>query len=167
MNDHRPPLWGYDALAVALTSAFVVAFVLLVAEVVSICTQLVVPPLQRLLRWAGLEPPRWAEEALELADLTQEVVERLLYEVWDRFDPPLYSALRWLWRRLHMDWAVEVALLVLDICSVLPAEVWRLLTTGDADESQVQPTDQRCDHLPSGRCLDDDSRSGNRGEPNA
>ena len=167
MNDHRPPLWGYDALAVALTSAFVVAFVLLVAEVVSICTQLVVPPLQRLLRWAGLEPPRWAEEALELADLLQEIVERVLYELWDRFDPPLYSALRWLWRRLRMDWAVEVTLLVADIISVLTAEAWRRLTTGDGDEGEVQPTDQHRGHLPVGRRLDDGGRSGDRSEPDA
>ena len=164
MHD-RPPLWGYDALAVTLVGAFVVSLCLLAAEVVSILTYLVVPPLQRLLRRAGREPPPWSDELLELADLLEEIVERTLFGIADRFDSSLYAAMRWLWRRLHLAWAIEVALLVLDICSVLPGETWRWLIQGAGDEGPTDPDGQHPNHLPVGRGLDDGGGTGDRRHP--
>lgn len=167
MNDHRPPLWGYDALAITLTSAFVVALLLLASEVASICVQVTVPPLQRLLRWAGRDPPQWSEDLLELADVLEAIVERVLYELWDRFDGPLYSALRWLWRRLQLDWVVEVALLVADICSVLPREAWRWLLQEGRDEGPTDSDGQPPDRLLAGRGLDDGGGTGDRRQPHS
>ena len=167
MNDHRPPLWGYDALAIALVGAFVVALGLLAAEAVSLCVQAVLPPAHRLLRWAGLDPPQWSVDLLELADLLEQIVERILYELLDRLDRPLFAAARWLWRWLRLDWVIEVALLVGDIVSVLPAEAWRRITTGGSSEGKIQPTDQHPGHLHAGRGLDDGGRSGDRSESDA
>lgn len=165
MHD-RPPLWVYDALATALLSTFVLAALLLAAEVVSILTHLIVPLVQQMLRRAGREPPRWSEDLMELADLLEEIVERSLFGIADRFDDQLYSAMRWLWRRLHLDWAIEVALLIADICSVLPGETWRWLR-GGRNEGATEPDDQRPDHLLTGRGIDDGSGSGDGCQPNS
>ena len=165
MNDHRPPLWGYDALAIALVGAFVVALGLLAAEAVSLCVQVVMPPAHRLLRWAGFDPPQWSVDLLELADLLEQIVERILYDLLDRLDRPLFAAARWLWRWLRLAWVIEVALLVGDIVNALPTEVWRRLTTGGSSEGTTEPTGQHPDHLHAGRGLDDGGRSGDRRQP--
>jgi hypothetical protein len=165
MHD-RPPLWGYEALATALLTTFVFTLLLLAAEVVSVITHLVIPPLQRVLRSMGREPPAWSDDLLELADLLEEIVQRSFYGIADRFDASLYAAMRWLWRRLYIDWAIEVTLLIADICSVLPGEAWRWLLGGH-NEGATEPDGQRSDHLLTGRGIDDGGGSGDGRQPHS